>query len=82
MIAELGHCSLLLALGMCVALAIIPSVGIVQQHPQCTHVSQSLATSLLLVADFGFFCIAYPFCRDAFSVHFVALTSYSPLPFP
>jgi len=48
-IAELGHFSLILALGMCVALAIIPTVGIVQKNTQLMNISNSLAA--------GFFCV-------------------------
>ena len=49
MIAELGHFSLILALGMCVALAIIPTVGIVQKNAQLMNVSNSLAAGFFVL---------------------------------
>ena len=80
MIAELGHFSLILALGMCVALAIIPTVGIVQKNTQLMNVSNSLAAGFFVFVAISFFCLGYAFWSDDFSVQYVALNSNSALP--
>lgn len=80
MIAELGHFSLILALGMCVALAIIPTVGIVQKNTQLMNISNSLAAGFFVFVAISFFCLGYAFWSDDFSVQYVALNSNSALP--
>ena len=80
MIAELGHFSLILALGMCVALAIIPSVGIVQRNNQLMNVSSSLAAGFFVFVAISFVCLGYAFWSDDFSVQYVANNSNSALP--
>ena len=57
MIAELGHFSLILALGMCVALAIIPTVGIVQKNTQLMNVSNSLAAGFFVLKNTFSVCV-------------------------
>lgn len=80
MIAELGHFSLILALGMCVSLAIIPTVGVVQKNTQLMNMAGSLATGLFVFVAISFVCLGHAFWSDDFSVKYVAMNSNSALP--
>jgi cytochrome c-type biogenesis protein CcmF len=79
-IAELGHFSLILALGLCVSLAVIPTVGVLQKNAQLMNMAGSLSAGFFVFVAISFVCLGYAFWSDDFSVQYVAMNSNSNLP--
>ncbi len=80
MIAELGHFSLILALGLGVCLAVLPSIGVYRRHEGLMRLAGSLSAGLFVFLLISFSCLAYAFWDDDFSVAYVARNSNSALP--
>ena len=80
MIAELGHFSLILALGLAVCLAVIPSLGVYQSRVAWMQLGPSLSIGLFVFILLSFACLADAFLADDFSVLYVARNSNSALP--
>ena len=80
MIPELGHFSLILALGLSVCLAIIPSLGVYQRRESWMQLAGSLSAGLWVFVALAFGCLAYAFLTNDFSVAYVADNSNSKLP--
>ncbi|MFT5208862.1 MAG: cytochrome c-type biogenesis protein CcmF [Flavobacterium sp.] len=80
MIAELGHFSLILALGLAIALAIIPALGVYQSRPLLMGMGGSLSAGLFVFVFISICCLANAFLADDFSVDYVARNSNSSLP--
>ena len=80
MIPELGHFSLILALGLSVALAVLPALGVYRRDALLMQTGPSIATGLFLLLAFSFSCLVYSFIQDDFSVAYVANNSNSALP--
>jgi cytochrome c-type biogenesis protein CcmF len=80
MIAELGHFSLILALGLSVCLAVLPALGVYWRQDSLMQLGGSLATGLFVFVLFSFVCLGNAFLADDFSVTYVARNSNSALP--
>ena len=80
MIPEFGHFSLILALGLSVALAILPALGVYRRDALLMQTGSSIATGLFVLLAFSFGCLVYSFTQDDFSVAYVANNSNSALP--
>ena len=80
MIPELGHFSLILALGLSVALAVLPALGVYRRDALLMQTGPSIATGLFVLLAFSFGCLMYSFIQDDFSVAYVANNSNSALP--
>ncbi len=80
MIPEFGHFALILALGLALALACLPALGVVRGDPLLMRTGPSLAAGLFVFVLFGFFCLTASFLEDDFSVVYVAGHSNSALP--
>ena len=80
MIPELGHFSLILALGLSFCLAVIPSVGVYQGRESWMRLSGSLSAGLWVFVALAFGCLTWSFLKDDFSVTYVAQNSNSKLP--
>ena len=80
MIPEFGHFSLILALGLSLALAILPALGVYRRDALLMQTGPSIATGLFVLLAFRFSCLVYSFIQDDFSVAYVANNSNSALP--
>ena len=80
MIPEFGHFSLILALGLSVALAVLPALGVYRRDALLMQTGPSIATGLFVLLAFSFGCLMYSFIQDDFSVAYVANNSNSALP--
>lgn len=80
MIPEFGHFSLILSLGLSLALAILPALGVYRRDALLMQTGPSIATGLFVLLAFSFSCLVYSFIRDDFSVTYVANNSNSALP--
>ncbi len=80
MMAEIGHFSLILALGLAVCLAVLPGVGVLRRQVNLMQVSVSLSAGLFVFILISFLCLASAFVNDDFSVAYVARNSNSALP--
>jgi len=80
MIPELGHFSLILALGLATMLAVVPMLGVYRNNALCMNMGVSLATGLFVFVSLSFACLTYAFLDDDFSVSYVARNSNSQLP--
>ncbi|HIL83885.1 MAG TPA: heme lyase CcmF/NrfE family subunit [Pseudomonadales bacterium] len=80
MIPEFGHFSLILALGLSVALAVLPALGVYRRDALLMQTGPSIATGLFVLLAFSFSCLVYSFIQDDFSVAYVANNSNSALP--
>ncbi len=80
MIAELGHFSMILALGLSVSLAIIPSLGVYQSRQAWMQLGGSLSMGIFIFVAISFCCLTDAFVSDDFSVSYVARNSNSALP--
>lgn len=80
MIVELGHFSLILALGLSLCLAILPAYGVQQQQLRLMNLAGSLSAGLFVFVLLSFLCLAYAFWHDDFSVTYVARNSNTALP--
>ena len=80
MIVELGHFSLILALGIAVSMTVLPAWGVVTRNLTLMHAGGSLAAGLFVFLLVSFICLGYAFVTDDFSVSYVARNSNSALP--
>lgn len=80
MIAELGHYSLILALGLSFSLAVIPTLGIYQNRVAWMQLGSSLSVGVFVFVFISFCCLANAFLANDFSVAYVARNSNSALP--
>jgi len=79
-IAELGHFSLILALGMGLVLATVPLVGAARGSTDAMAVAAPAAAGHLLFVAIAFLALTLSFLGDDFSVLYVASNSNSELP--
>ncbi len=80
MIPELGHFSLILALGIAVCLSVIPLCGTFTANRLWMSTARPLASGLFVFVSISFALLAYSFITDDFSVAYVAGNSNSQLP--
>ena len=80
MITELGHFSLILALGLSVCLAVIPAMGVIRGNTLWMKSAGSLSAGLFAFIFLSFCCLADAFLADDFSVAYVARNSNTALP--
>jgi cytochrome c-type biogenesis protein CcmF len=79
-IPELGHFSLVLALGLAVLLAAVPLWGSWRGNRQAMEMAPSLSLGLFVFVAIAFGCLAASFVGDDFSVALVANNSNSMMP--
>lgn len=80
MIPELGHFSLILALGLAASLFTLPAFGVVYGRQAWMQLSTSLSMGLFVFVLLSFGCLTYAFVTDDFSVTYVANNSNTALP--
>jgi len=80
MIAELGHFSLILALGLSVCLTVLPAAGVYLRRSGLMQLGGSLSAGLFVFVLFSFLCLGNAFLADDFSVAYVARNSNTALP--
>ena len=80
MIAELGHFSLILALGISCCLMLLPAWGVHSRNLTLMHTGGSMAAGLFVFLLTSFVCLGYAFITDDFSVSYVARNSNTALP--
>lgn len=80
MIAELGHFSLILALGLSLGLMVLPAWGVYSRNLTLMHTGGSMAAGQFVFLLTSFFCLGYAFITDDFSVSYVAHNSNTALP--
>ncbi|MEX2489272.1 MAG: heme lyase CcmF/NrfE family subunit [Pseudomonadales bacterium] len=80
MIAELGHFSLILALGLSACLMIIPALGVYQGRSVWMQMGGPLAAGMFVFIAISFACLGAAFLQDDFSVTYVAENSNTRLP--
>jgi len=80
MIPELGHLALILALFLALALALLPTVGVIRGSALLMHSARSLAAGLMVMLSAAFALLAHAFLNNDFSVAIVAAQSNSQLP--
>lgn len=80
MIPELGHFSLILALGLATCLAVLPAVGVYQRQVAMMQLAPSLSIGMFVFLGLSFGCLAYAFLTDDFSVAYVGRNSNTLLP--
>ncbi|MFT7091211.1 MAG: cytochrome c-type biogenesis protein CcmF [Candidatus Azotimanducaceae bacterium] len=80
MIAEVGHYSLILALGLSVCLAVIPALGVYQKRVAWMQLGNSLSVGIFVFVFIAFCCLANAFLSNDFSVLYVARNSNTALP--
>ncbi len=81
MVPELGHFALILALCLSFALTVMPLLGAHYGNNLLMHSGRSLAVGFFVFVSIAFFCLAYAFAHDDFSVKYVASNSNSLLPY-
>ena len=80
MVAEIGHFSLILGLGIALTLAILPMLGVAQNRQILMNMAPSLSIGLFVFVAISFACLIAAFLMDDFSVDYVAHNSNSKLP--
>jgi len=80
MIPEWGHFSLILALGLAIALTVLPLSGALTNNALLMHSGRSLAAGFLAMTFIAFIFLTTSFVQDDFSVAYVASNSNSLLP--
>lgn len=80
MTAEIGYLSLILSLGLALALAVMPAVGVMRGWSAWMASASSLASGLLVFTALAFACLTLGFIEDDFSVKYIATNSNSALP--
>ncbi|MCZ6502977.1 MAG: heme lyase CcmF/NrfE family subunit [Gammaproteobacteria bacterium] len=80
MIAELGHFSLIPALGLSVCLTVLPATGVYLRQANLMRLTGSLSAGLFVFVLFSIACLGNAFLTDDFSVAYVARNSNSALP--
>jgi cytochrome c-type biogenesis protein CcmF len=81
MVPELGQFALILSLCLCIALTTLPLLGAHYGNVQLMHSGRSLAIGFFVFVSMAFFCLAYSFAHDDFTVKYVASNSNSLLPY-
>ena len=82
MIPELGHFLLILALGVALALGVMPMLGAHKGRADWMALARPLAYWQMALVLASFVCLAASFVRHDFSVLYVASNSNSALPLP
>ncbi len=80
MIPEVGHFSLILALGLALCLMLVPAWGAWRRNVGAMALAPGLAIGLMVFVAISFACLAAAFLQDDFSVALVANHSNSLLP--
>ena len=80
MITELGHFSLILALGLSLGLTMLPAWGVQTGNITLMQCGDSIAKGLFFFLLLAFLSLCYAFVVDDFSVNYVASNSNSALP--
>ncbi len=80
MIPEIGHLLLWLALGVALALGVLPLLGAHRGQPGAMALARPLAAAQALLVAAAFICLTAAFVRNDFSVLYVAGNSNSALP--
>ena len=80
MFPELGHFALILSLCLCIALSIVPLIGVFKNNQLLMASGRPLATGCFVFVLLSFFCLSYAFLQDDFSVKYVANHSNTLLP--
>jgi len=80
MIIELGHFSLILALGLSLGLTMVPAWGVQTGNITLMQCGDSIAKGLFFFLLLAFLSLCYAFVVDDFSVNYVASNSNSALP--
>ena len=80
MITELGHFSLILALGLSLGLTMLPAWGVQTGNITLMQCGDSIAKGLFFFLLLAFLSLCYAFLVDDFSVNYVASNSNSALP--
>jgi cytochrome c-type biogenesis protein CcmF len=80
MIIELGHFSLILALGLALCLTLLPAWGVQTRNLMLMRSAESLATGLFVLLALSFGALSYGFMTDDFSVNYIANNSNTALP--
>ena len=80
MIPEFGHFALILALGLSIALFVLPAYGIVRGNMLLMRSGPFVSGGMFVFMLFSFFCLVESFLADDFSVLYVAQNSNSALP--
>tara|TARA_R110002073_G_scaffold37621_7_gene108404 strand:- start:9 stop:1982 length:1974 start_codon:yes stop_codon:yes gene_type:complete len=79
-IAEVGHFSLILALGLSFCLAVVPTLGIYKNRVAWMQLGSSLSVGVFVFVFIAFCCLANAFLANDFSVAYVARNSNTALP--
>ena len=80
MTAEIGHFALWLALGLALALGVLPLAGTLRGRGDWMATARPLAVLLFVTTGLSFACLAASFVGNDFSVLYVAAHSNSALP--
>jgi len=80
MIPEIGHFSLILALTLAAAQAVLPIAGAARRVPEWMALARSAAQGQFVFVAIAFGCLAWSFVNNDFSVVNVATNSNSQLP--
>ncbi|HTL27410.1 MAG TPA: heme lyase CcmF/NrfE family subunit, partial [Burkholderiales bacterium] len=80
MIAELGHFALALALGVALAMAILPLAGAARGNARWMRFARPAAAAQFFLVATAFGALAWSFAQNDFSVAYVAQNSNSKLP--
>ncbi|MEH6472252.1 MAG: heme lyase CcmF/NrfE family subunit [Halopseudomonas sp.] len=80
MIPEFGTFSLILALCLSLALAVVPMVGATVGNVQMMNYARPLSNGVFVLLTISFGCLFYAFWSDDFSVQYVANHSNTALP--
>jgi cytochrome c-type biogenesis protein CcmF len=80
MIPELGHFSLIIALGLALVLSAVPLWGSFRNDQRAMALAPALSIGLLVFIGVSFACLAHAFVTDDFSVALVASHSNSMMP--
>lgn len=82
MIPEFGHFALILALCLALTQATVPLIGVWRKQTPWILLAKPAALGQFLFILIAFFCLAYAFISNDFSVAYVAENSNSLLPLP
>ena len=80
MIPELGHMSLILALGIAIIMGLVPLYGSFRSNANFIALAKPAALGQFTFVAISFSCLVYAFLSDDFSVRYVTSTSNSALP--
>ncbi len=80
MVPELGHFALILALGLALALAVLPALGVFRGSALLMQSARPLALGLWVMTTLSYAILTHAFLHDDFSVVIVAAQSNADLP--